>query len=163
MRDESQSHQEMEERKLTAGPGKAGVRARRLEALGAELAWPRPAAQPGLHLPPQGFFRRSQHCGVAYACTRQQNCPIDRTSRNRCQHCRLQKCLALGMSRDGEAQWADPPAFPAALSGLLASAHALPGVPSPSFPTGPVSSAAHCGGSRPPSSELFPAPNFRLD
>nr|KAF6291539.1 RAR related orphan receptor C [Myotis myotis] len=48
----------------------------------------------------KGFFRRSQHCGVAYACTRQQNCPIDRTSRNRCQHCRLQKCLALGMSRD---------------------------------------------------------------
>ncbi|XP_006900138.1 PREDICTED: nuclear receptor ROR-gamma isoform X2 [Elephantulus edwardii] len=48
----------------------------------------------------KGFFRRSQQCNVAYACTRQQNCPIDRTSRNRCQHCRLQKCLALGMSRD---------------------------------------------------------------
>ncbi|XP_049621957.1 nuclear receptor ROR-gamma [Suncus etruscus] len=48
----------------------------------------------------KGFFRRSQHCNVAYSCTRQQNCPIDRTSRNRCQHCRLQKCLALGMSRD---------------------------------------------------------------
>ncbi|XP_023382486.1 nuclear receptor ROR-gamma-like, partial [Pteropus vampyrus] len=47
-----------------------------------------------------GFFRRSQHCNVAYSCTRQRNCPIDRTSRNRCQHCRLQKCLALGMSRD---------------------------------------------------------------
>lgn len=48
----------------------------------------------------KGFFRRSQQCHVAYSCTRQQNCPIDRTSRNRCQHCRLQKCLALGMSRD---------------------------------------------------------------
>lgn len=48
----------------------------------------------------KGFFRRSQSCNVAYSCTRQQNCPIDRTSRNRCQHCRLQKCLALGMSRD---------------------------------------------------------------
>lgn len=48
----------------------------------------------------KGFFRRSQHCNVAYSCTRQRNCPIDRTSRNRCQHCRLQKCLALGMSRD---------------------------------------------------------------
>ncbi|KAF6293666.1 RAR related orphan receptor C [Rhinolophus ferrumequinum] len=48
----------------------------------------------------KGFFRRSQNCNVAYSCTRQQNCPIDRTSRNRCQHCRLQKCLALGMSRD---------------------------------------------------------------
>ncbi|XP_010614833.1 nuclear receptor ROR-gamma isoform X6 [Fukomys damarensis] len=48
----------------------------------------------------KGFFRRSQQCHAAYSCTRQQNCPIDRTSRNRCQHCRLQKCLALGMSRD---------------------------------------------------------------
>ncbi|KAM5256731.1 nuclear receptor ROR-gamma isoform 1-T1 [Ctenodactylus gundi] len=48
----------------------------------------------------KGFFRRSQQCNVAYSCTRQQNCPIDRASRNRCQHCRLQKCLALGMSRD---------------------------------------------------------------
>ncbi|KAM5295463.1 nuclear receptor ROR-gamma isoform 2-T2 [Glossophaga mutica] len=48
----------------------------------------------------KGFFRRSQQCNVAYSCTRQQNCPIDRTSRNRCQHCRLKKCLALGMSRD---------------------------------------------------------------
>lgn len=60
---------------------------------------------------PQGFFRRSQQCHVAYACTRQQNCPIDRTSRNRCQHCRLQKCLALGMSRDGEAEGAAPLGF----------------------------------------------------
>lgn len=45
---------------------------------------------------------------MAYSCTRQQNCPIDRTSRNRCQHCRLQKCLALGMSRDGEDVGAAP-------------------------------------------------------
>uniref|UniRef100_A0A8V1AEN4 RAR related orphan receptor C n=1 Tax=Gallus gallus TaxID=9031 RepID=A0A8V1AEN4_CHICK len=37
---------------------------------------------------------------LSYACSRQQNCPIDRASRNRCQHCRLQKCLRLGMSRD---------------------------------------------------------------
>ncbi|XP_042297103.1 nuclear receptor ROR-gamma isoform X2 [Sceloporus undulatus] len=48
----------------------------------------------------KGFFRRSQQGNVTYSCTRQQNCQIDRTSRNRCQHCRLQKCLSLGMSRD---------------------------------------------------------------
>uniref|UniRef100_A0A8C6J958 Uncharacterized protein n=1 Tax=Melopsittacus undulatus TaxID=13146 RepID=A0A8C6J958_MELUD len=48
----------------------------------------------------KGFFRRSQQSSLSYACSRQQNCPIDRTSRNRCQHCRLQKCLRLGMSRD---------------------------------------------------------------
>ncbi|NXA43447.1 RORG protein, partial [Eudromia elegans] len=50
----------------------------------------------------KGFFRRSQRGSLSYACSRQQSCPIDRASRNRCQHCRLQKCLRLGMSRDGE-------------------------------------------------------------
>ncbi|KAF7669744.1 hypothetical protein LDENG_00146950 [Lucifuga dentata] len=49
---------------------------------------------------PQGFFRRSQLPTVSYSCSRQNNCQIDRASRNRCQHCRLQKCLAQGMSRD---------------------------------------------------------------
>lgn len=50
----------------------------------------------------QGFFRRSQQSNATYSCPRQKNCLIDRTSRNRCQHCRLQKCLAVGMSRDGK-------------------------------------------------------------
>lgn len=53
----------------------------------------------------QGFFRRSQQNNASYSCPRQRNCLIDRTNRNRCQHCRLQKCLALGMSRDGEAHY----------------------------------------------------------
>uniref|UniRef100_A0A669QV73 RAR related orphan receptor B n=1 Tax=Phasianus colchicus TaxID=9054 RepID=A0A669QV73_PHACC len=48
----------------------------------------------------KGFFRRSQQNNASYSCSRQRNCLIDRTNRNRCQHCRLQKCLALGMSRD---------------------------------------------------------------
>ncbi|KAI6178786.1 putative nuclear hormone receptor HR3 [Aphelenchoides besseyi] len=47
----------------------------------------------------KGFFRRSQS-GVSYKCPRQSNCTIDRANRNRCQFCRLQKCLELGMSRD---------------------------------------------------------------
>ncbi|KAJ8398517.1 hypothetical protein AAFF_G00427720 [Aldrovandia affinis] len=47
-----------------------------------------------------GFFRRSQQSSVSYSCSRQSNCPIDRASRNRCQSCRLQKCVAQGMSRD---------------------------------------------------------------
>ncbi|KFP68017.1 Nuclear receptor ROR-beta, partial [Cariama cristata] len=49
----------------------------------------------------KGFFRRSQQNNASYSCSRQRNCLIDRTNRNRCQR-RLQKCLALGMSRDGE-------------------------------------------------------------
>ncbi|XP_028971231.1 nuclear receptor ROR-alpha A isoform X1 [Esox lucius] len=48
----------------------------------------------------KGFFRRSQLPSVSYSCSRQSNCPIDRASRNRCQSCRLQKCVAQGMSRD---------------------------------------------------------------
>ena len=51
----------------------------------------------------KGFFRRSQSSGVVnYQCPRQKNCVVDRVNRNRCQSCRLQKCLALGMSRDGK-------------------------------------------------------------
>ncbi|XP_069580669.1 LOW QUALITY PROTEIN: nuclear receptor ROR-alpha A-like [Brachyistius frenatus] len=48
----------------------------------------------------KGFFRRSQQSNASYSCPRQNNCLIDRASRNRCQHCRLQKCLTVGMSRD---------------------------------------------------------------
>ena len=50
----------------------------------------------------KGFFRRSQSSVVNYQCPRQKNCLVDRINRNRCQFCRLQKCLQLGMSRDGE-------------------------------------------------------------
>lgn len=52
----------------------------------------------------KGFFRRSQSSVVNYQCPRNKNCVVDRVNRNRCQYCRLQKCLRLGMSRDGEYQ-----------------------------------------------------------
>ncbi|XP_009464874.1 PREDICTED: nuclear receptor ROR-beta-like, partial [Nipponia nippon] len=48
----------------------------------------------------KGFFRRSQQNNASCSCPRQRNCLIDSTNRNCCQHCQLQKCLALGMSRD---------------------------------------------------------------
>jgi nuclear receptor subfamily 1 group F protein 4 len=48
----------------------------------------------------KGFFRRSQSSVVNYQCPRNKNCVVDRVNRNRCQYCRLQKCLRLGMSRD---------------------------------------------------------------
>ncbi|XP_043287580.1 probable nuclear hormone receptor HR3 isoform X1 [Venturia canescens] len=48
----------------------------------------------------KGFFRRSQSAVVNYQCPRNKNCVVDRVNRNRCQYCRLQKCLRLGMSRD---------------------------------------------------------------
>lgn len=52
----------------------------------------------------KGFFRRSQSSVVNYQCPRNKNCVVDRVNRNRCQYCRLQKCLRLGMSRDGKSQ-----------------------------------------------------------
>ncbi|GMS90312.1 hypothetical protein PENTCL1PPCAC_12487, partial [Pristionchus entomophagus] len=50
----------------------------------------------------KGFFRRSQQSNntSSFTCNQKQTCEINRTTRNRCQYCRLQKCLSLGMSRD---------------------------------------------------------------
>ena len=51
----------------------------------------------------QGFFRRSIQQKINYRpCTKNQQCAIQRINRNRCQYCRLKKCMAAGMSRDGE-------------------------------------------------------------
>ena len=127
-------------REVTAGQTSGGEKTEGsydLEALRLTWAWPGSVAMVFPCLP-QGFFRRSQQCNVAYSCTRQQNCPIDRTSRNRCQHCRLQKCLALGMSRDGEAKWAAPQGFSHQSGGLTycirQGLNSLPGLRHPSFP-----------------------------
>lgn len=38
-----------------------------------------------------------------YVCLASRSCPVDKRRRNRCQFCRFQKCLAVGMVRDGEA------------------------------------------------------------
>ncbi|KFD66809.1 hypothetical protein M514_02309 [Trichuris suis] len=48
----------------------------------------------------KGFFRRSQSSVTNYQCPRNKNCVVDRINRNRCQYCRLKKCLELGMSRE---------------------------------------------------------------
>uniref|UniRef100_A0A3B3ZJR7 Uncharacterized protein n=1 Tax=Periophthalmus magnuspinnatus TaxID=409849 RepID=A0A3B3ZJR7_9GOBI len=49
----------------------------------------------------KGFFRRSIQQNIQYKkCLLNDNCPIMRISRNRCQQCRFKKCLLVGMSRD---------------------------------------------------------------
>lgn len=49
----------------------------------------------------KGFFRRSIQQKIQYRpCTKNQDCPIMRINRNRCQFCRLKKCVSVGMSRD---------------------------------------------------------------
>ncbi|XP_048409488.1 peroxisome proliferator-activated receptor delta b [Stegostoma tigrinum] len=47
----------------------------------------------------KGFFRRTIRMKLKYEkCDR--NCKIQKKNRNKCQHCRFQKCLALGMSHN---------------------------------------------------------------
>lgn len=49
----------------------------------------------------KGFFRRSIQQKIQYRpCLKNQMCNIMRVNRNRCQYCRLRKCIAVGMSRD---------------------------------------------------------------
>ncbi|TKS82554.1 Retinoic acid receptor beta [Collichthys lucidus] len=48
----------------------------------------------------KGFFRRSVQKNMVYTCHRDRNCIINKITRNRCQYCRLQKCFAVGMSKE---------------------------------------------------------------
>ncbi|KAF8570832.1 hypothetical protein P879_04042 [Paragonimus westermani] len=45
----------------------------------------------------KGFFKRSIRGNVSYMCRSERNCLVNKAYRNRCQYCRLQKCLAVGM------------------------------------------------------------------
>ncbi|XP_071084218.1 orphan steroid hormone receptor 2-like isoform X2 [Haliotis cracherodii] len=45
----------------------------------------------------KGFFKRSIRKQLGYACRGARDCPVTKLHRNRCQYCRLQKCLAVGM------------------------------------------------------------------
>ncbi|XP_065068108.1 retinoic acid receptor RXR-alpha-B-like isoform X2 [Rhopilema esculentum] len=48
----------------------------------------------------KGFFKRSVRNNRKYQCLGSQVCDIDRKSRNRCQFCRFQKCLEVGMKTE---------------------------------------------------------------
>lgn len=37
-----------------------------------------------------------------YVCLANKDCPVDKRRRNRCQFCRFQKCLSVGMVREGK-------------------------------------------------------------
>ncbi|XP_019276716.1 nuclear receptor subfamily 6 group A member 1 isoform X4 [Panthera pardus] len=47
----------------------------------------------------KGFFKRSICNKRVYRCSRDKNCVMSRKQRNRCQYCRLLKCLQMGMNR----------------------------------------------------------------
>lgn len=50
----------------------------------------------------QGFFKRSVQNKKNYTCAEQQNCPMNLSQRKRCPFCRFQKCLAVGMKKEGK-------------------------------------------------------------
>lgn len=49
----------------------------------------------------KSFFRRSVRANSRYACRASRNCAIEKHTRNRCQYCRLQKCIQMGMRKEG--------------------------------------------------------------
>nr|BAM66777.1 retinoic acid receptor [Polyandrocarpa misakiensis] len=48
----------------------------------------------------KGFFRRSVQKNMQYTCHRNKNCVINKSTRSRCQYCRLQKCFQVGMLKE---------------------------------------------------------------
>lgn len=49
----------------------------------------------------KSFFRRSVRQSAQYFCRYNRNCSVQKQSRNKCQYCRYQKCLGVGMQIDG--------------------------------------------------------------
>ncbi|RWS08298.1 nuclear receptor subfamily 2 group C member 2-like protein [Dinothrombium tinctorium] len=48
----------------------------------------------------KGFFKRSVRKQLSYVCRANKDCEVTKHHRNRCQYCRLQKCLQMGMRAD---------------------------------------------------------------
>lgn len=48
----------------------------------------------------KGFFKRSVRKTLTYSCRSSQNCIVNKHHRNRCQYCRLRKCLEMGMKME---------------------------------------------------------------
>ncbi|XP_064466228.1 probable nuclear hormone receptor HR38 isoform X2 [Ornithodoros turicata] len=48
----------------------------------------------------KGFFKRTVQKGAKYVCLANRDCPVDKRRRNRCQFCRFQKCLTVGMVKE---------------------------------------------------------------
>ena len=48
----------------------------------------------------KGFFKRTVQKNAKYVCLADKNCTVDKRRRNRCQFCRFQKCLTVGMVKE---------------------------------------------------------------
>ncbi|VDO25417.1 unnamed protein product, partial [Schistosoma margrebowiei] len=49
----------------------------------------------------KSFFKRSVRRQLNYTCRSNKQCPIDIHHRNQCQYCRFQKCIQVGMRKEG--------------------------------------------------------------
>ncbi|KAG9508508.1 Nuclear hormone receptor family member nhr-41, partial [Fragariocoptes setiger] len=78
----------------------------------------------------KGFFKRSVRKRLNYVCRAGQNCEITKNHRNRCQYCRLKKCIRMGM----KSEHCQPERKPLALYGSSSSSSlassSLPGLES---------------------------------
>ena len=45
----------------------------------------------------KGFFKRTVQKNAKYVCLADKTCLVDKIRRNRCQYCRFEKCLHMGM------------------------------------------------------------------
>ncbi|CAI4221013.1 unnamed protein product [Auanema sp. JU1783] len=59
----------------------------------------------------KGFFKRTIRKDMKYKCKETSNCLIDKRHRNRCQSCRFEKCMKMGMRKEAvqEERNATPP------------------------------------------------------
>ena len=71
----------------------------------------------------KGFFKRSVRKQLNYVCRANQDCEVTKHHRNRCQFCRLQKCLQMGMRADH----CQPERKPLALEGSASALHSVIG------------------------------------
>lgn len=50
----------------------------------------------------KSFFKRTIQKQLQYICVEESECVIDKSNRIRCQYCRFQKCVKLGMLKEGK-------------------------------------------------------------
>lgn len=104
-----------------------------------------------------GFYclllQRTVQKNAKYVCLANKNCPVDKRRRNRCQYCRFQKCLAVGMVKEGRSGKATDSAVCALGKPLLLpQSHfpsqnrgpPTPSKPRPAFTTGQLPACPSC-------------------
>ncbi|KAG7277706.1 hypothetical protein CRUP_003594 [Coryphaenoides rupestris] len=65
------------------------------------LDGPVPSSPPSRGSPSnEGLCARTVQKNAKYVCLANKNCPVDKRRRNRCQYCRFQKCLVVGMVKE---------------------------------------------------------------